>query len=348
MLQRSNEELQEHLNEALTRTSAAEQANSRCQNVITELELQNVEQAEEIDHLLHENAQLRAALSELQNTRAIQKAHKNSPIGTPSPHSTGGRSLKNSNSSTPASPISQRRSNSKHQRSGSRTGENLAPPFEAELDRNVDGRISPIPTLSYSPTAQHQQQLQQYSPRQLQQPQLYGSRNASQDFAYNSNSGVARSIDIGAHSFSSPKPTMSAGIAGRHSRGYNIKSGVGSMSSQPTHRARYGSVPAFKEIQAAYRSVLGEEDAVQKWVRHVYSSRSAIETDPKKIEPLVDGVCDIFEDNGLPLPLEKTGSCTYKLGSAKTVVRLMNGKLMAKSGPTFVNMFAWIAKQPLL
>ena len=122
----------------------------------------------------------------------------------------------------------------------------------------------------------------------------------------------------------------------------------------PGGRATYGSSPQFQEIREAYTNVLtsqsAEEDPVSKWVRTVMSSASAIETDPKKIEPILLGLQELCEENGLPLPLRRIGPCQYLLGPGhrcKLGVRLISGRLMARQGTAWVDVFTWLERQPL-
>ncbi len=121
-------------------------------------------------------------------------------------------------------------------------------------------------------------------------------------------------------------------------------------------RATYGTNPRFIEIREAYQSVVNsqaeEEDPLSRWVRTVMSNTSAIETDPKKVEPVLLGLKELCEENGISLPLRKIGPCQFQLvgrksGGQKLSVRLINGRLMARSGPAWLDIFTWLERQPL-
>jgi len=123
-------------------------------------------------------------------------------------------------------------------------------------------------------------------------------------------------------------------------------------------RVTYGTDPRFLEIRQAYHSVItsqaAEEEPLARWVRTVISNTSAIETDPKKVEPVLLGLKELCEENGIPLPLQKVGPCQFQLlgrkngsGGQKLSVRLINGRLMARSGPAWLDIFKWLERQPL-
>jgi hypothetical protein len=119
----------------------------------------------------------------------------------------------------------------------------------------------------------------------------------------------------------------------------------------------YGTNPLFLEIRTAYHSVIAsqaeEEDPIARWVRTVIApNTSPIETDPKKVEPVLLGLQQLCEESGLPLPLRKIGSCQFQLGGRKSggqklSVRLINGRLMARSGPAWLDIFTWLERQPI-
>ena len=73
----------------------------------------------------------------------------------------------------------------------------------------------------------------------------------------------------------------------------------------------------------------------------------------------MQGLIQLFEESGVPMPLRRTGPCQYTLtaasgnngggniAGAKCVVRLVNGRLMVRSGSSNVDVLAWLAKQPV-
>lgn len=63
----------------------------------------------------------------------------------------------------------------------------------------------------------------------------------------------------------------------------------------------------------------------------------------------LQGLLQLFDSNGLPVPLHKCGQCMYRLGPAgcKLSLRLVNGRLMARSGAgQTMDILAWLEKQP--
>ncbi|KAI7842900.1 hypothetical protein COHA_003412 [Chlorella ohadii] len=114
-------------------------------------------------------------------------------------------------------------------------------------------------------------------------------------------------------------------------------------------RRTYSQVPAFTELKQAYQAVVSAEaDSAAKWARSVFSSSSAVETDPRRVEPVMQGLLQLFRENGLPIPLQKCGPCQYKLGAAKLSVRLVNGRLMGRAGAgQQLDLFEWLGKQPV-
>ncbi|GAB4814324.1 hypothetical protein N2152v2_001370 [Parachlorella kessleri] len=126
-------------------------------------------------------------------------------------------------------------------------------------------------------------------------------------------------------------------------------------------RITYAHLSEFQEVMEAYHAVMASEgDKAARWASKL-SSKSAIETHPHKVEPLMQGLIQLFEESGVPLPLRHTGPCQYTLagasgshggssgagGGAKCVVRLVNGRLMVRSGSSNVDVLAWLAKQPV-
>ena len=61
---------------------------------------------------------------------------------------------------------------------------------------------------------------------------------------------------------------------------------------------------------------------------------------PRRLPPL-QGLLQLFAENGVAIPLHKCGPCQYRLGTAKLAVRLVNGRLMARAG-------GWAAMELLL
>jgi len=128
-------------------------------------------------------------------------------------------------------------------------------------------------------------------------------------------------------------------------------------SRRPAAPARryptYGSSSGFRDIRDEYRRILEEqrssEDQIVRWSRHVMSNASAVETDPKKVEQVVEGLRELCEENGVPLPLLRVGPNSYRIGEngAKLGVKLINGRLMARSGPSYIDIFQWLERQPL-
>ncbi|KAL4443463.1 hypothetical protein ABPG75_011200 [Micractinium tetrahymenae] len=115
-------------------------------------------------------------------------------------------------------------------------------------------------------------------------------------------------------------------------------------------RPSYGQDPTFQEIKAAYNAVMSSEaDRTSRWARSVFSSASAVDADPARVDHMVQGLLQLFASNGLPIPLHKCGQCQYRLGpaGAKLSLRLVNGRLMARAGAgQTMDILAWLEKQP--
>ena len=62
---------------------------------------------------------------------------------------------------------------------------------------------------------------------------------------------------------------------------------------------------------------------------------------------LTQGVVELLAESGLHLPLSQAGPGQYLLGSSRASVRLVQGKLMVRSGAGHVPFLDWLAKQPL-
>jgi hypothetical protein len=98
------------------------------------------------------------------------------------------------------------------------------------------------------------------------------------------------------------------------------------------------------------RAQRAEEADVDAWVRRVMAPASAVDVDPGRVGDAVGGLQALFEANGLALPLHPLpAACQYRLGArgARLSARLVNGRLMARSGPSWVDVWAWLERQPL-
>ncbi|KAL4422232.1 hypothetical protein ABPG77_009707 [Micractinium sp. CCAP 211/92] len=149
------------------------------------------------------------------------------------------------------------------------------------------------------------------------------------------------------------RPTPRAAAVGATPR--HAAASSGAMAAFPGHklvaaRAIYGQDPTFQEVKAAYNAVMSSEaDRTSRWARSVFSSASAVDADPARVDHMVQGLLQLFDSNGLPVPLHKCGQCMYRLGPAgcKLSLRLVNGRLMARSGAgQTLDVLAWLEKQP--
>lgn len=60
------------------------------------------------------------------------------------------------------------------------------------------------------------------------------------------------------------------------------------------------------------------------------------------------GLLQLFRESGVTIPMHKCGPCQYRLGTAKLAVRLVNGRIMARSGAgQHQDIFCWLEKQPV-
>eukprot|EP00887_Chlorella_sp_A99_P002061 scaffold18.g2061.t1 len=116
-----------------------------------------------------------------------------------------------------------------------------------------------------------------------------------------------------------------------------------------TGPSRYGQFPGFQLVRQAYAAVVAEGtagDRTSKWVSSVLSNSSAINTNPKQVEPVMEALAQLFTENGVPLALAKTGPCQYQLGPSRVNLRLVNGRLMVISGPTNLDVLDFLERQP--
>jgi hypothetical protein len=64
--------------------------------------------------------------------------------------------------------------------------------------------------------------------------------------------------------------------------------------------------------------------------------------------PTQQDLAQLFHENGVHLPLVRVGCCQYSLCGGRTfVVRVINGKAMVRSGPSFVDFVSLLEKQPV-
>lgn len=119
-------------------------------------------------------------------------------------------------------------------------------------------------------------------------------------------------------------------------------------------RITYKQFPVFCEIRDAYRSVLtahsASEDPIVRWVRTIMSNQSAINSNPKEIESMMKGLKQLFDENGMILPLHKISSCSYQLGKCggKMHIKIINGQLMVRAGSSYTDIFTWLERQPVV
>ncbi|EFN58173.1 hypothetical protein CHLNCDRAFT_141998 [Chlorella variabilis] len=164
------------------------------------------------------------------------------------------------------------------------------------------------------------------------------------------------------HQLSATGPPMSArhvpatactARGGRHATPRLRPAGATSAAATPGGKAprrTYGQDPCFLEIKEAYHAVVAGQAGQQasRWARSAFSSSSAVESEPGKVEPMVQGLLQLFRREGLRVPLRKCGPCQYQLGSAKLSVRLVSGRLRARAGAgQTMDVLEWLAKQPV-
>ena len=66
------------------------------------------------------------------------------------------------------------------------------------------------------------------------------------------------------------------------------------------------------------------------------------------LPPGPQGLTQLFNTNGVHLPLQRVGPCTFALGGARASVRLVNGRLMARSGSGgWLDIVGWLERQPV-
>lgn len=122
-----------------------------------------------------------------------------------------------------------------------------------------------------------------------------------------------------------------------------------------TTMACYGDVSNYDIIAAQYndsvkhvqRQLSSINTSTNKWVQDLMSSTSSVDTDPKHIDKAVEQLLGVCSQLGLDLPLKKgIRNSQYTLGKTTVMLKLVNSKLMVKSGPSCIDVMSWLARQP--
>ena len=69
---------------------------------------------------------------------------------------------------------------------------------------------------------------------------------------------------------------------------------------------------------------------------------------PLPLDACVQALLEMFEANGVPMPLQRAGPAAYTLNSSRAAVRLLNGRLVVRGGAGQAQeITAWLERQPL-
>jgi len=147
--------------------------------------------------------------------------------------------------------------------------------------------------------------------------------------------------------------TTSAVLAAPTSR-QNIAATTGKRRTTTTMPC-YGDVPNFNIIATQYnesvklvqRQLSSSNASSKKWVQDLMSSTSSVDTDPKHVDKAVTQLLGVCSKQGLDLALTKgLRNNQYALGKTTVMFKLVNSKLMVKSGPSCIDVMSWLARQP--
>jgi hypothetical protein len=116
----------------------------------------------------------------------------------------------------------------------------------------------------------------------------------------------------------------------------------------------YGDLSNFNIIATQYnesvklvqRQLSSSNASSNKWVQDLMSSTSSVDTDPKHVDKAVKQLLGVCSKQGLDLPLTKgLRNNQYALGKTTVMFKLVNSKLMVKSGPSCIDVMSWLARQ---
>ncbi len=125
-------------------------------------------------------------------------------------------------------------------------------------------------------------------------------------------------------------------------------------AGKSTPRVTYGMDSAFSaakqqyEEQAAGSSQgdLTEHDRTQNWLKNLTANKAKQASDPKRVDQLVSEFQRLMQENGLDMPLQKSGPCQYRLGSCKLSLKVGSNRLLVRCGGGYEDLMSAIENMP--
>ena len=91
---------------------------------------------------------------------------------------------------------------------------------------------------------------------------------------------------------------------------------------------------------------LTEHDRTQNWLKSLTANNTKQATNPKKVDQLVDEFQQLMQQNGIEVPLKKSGPCQYQLGSYRLNLKIGSNKLMVRCGGGYEDLMSAMEKMP--
>ncbi len=82
------------------------------------------------------------------------------------------------------------------------------------------------------------------------------------------------------------------------------------------------------ETAAGSPDHLTEHDRTQNWLKSLTANKAKQASDPKRVDQLVGDFQQLMQENGMEVPLKKSGPCQYKLGSYRLNLKVGSNKLL--------------------
>jgi hypothetical protein len=121
-----------------------------------------------------------------------------------------------------------------------------------------------------------------------------------------------------------------------------------------TPRVTYGMDSAFSVAKQQYveqtagssQGDLTEHDRTQNWLKNLTANKAKQASDPKRVDQLVGEFQRLMQENGLDMPLQKSGPCQYRLGSCKLSLKVGSNRLLVRCGGGYEDLMSAIENMP--
>ena len=120
-----------------------------------------------------------------------------------------------------------------------------------------------------------------------------------------------------------------------------------------TSRVTYGMDSAFSAAKQQYEEQgtgngddLTEQDRTTNWLKGLTANTGKQASDPKRVDQSVGEFLLLMQQNGLEVPLKKSGPCQYKLGSYKLSLKVGSSKLLVRCGGGYEDLMSAMEKMP--